>query len=246
MILEGLDLFMDTLSRSKYIVALTGAGISTSAGIADFRGPNGIYKRKDIPGEKIFDIDYFRQNPQDFYGLLSELIDSFTNAVPTKGHMFLKKLEDIGRLKTVITQNIDGLHKKAGNTNVIEVHGSFSQYVCITCGKIIPADDKIIETIRKGKVPKCSACEGILKPDVVFFGEPVHGLEKALTEVQKADMVIAMGTSLSVYPVATLPSYISDTTMLVILNNQPTQYDRRAKIVLNEDIDTLVAKTKLL
>jgi NAD-dependent deacetylase len=246
MLLEGLDLFMDSLSKSKYIVALTGAGISTNAGIPDFRGPNGIYKRKDIPGEKIFEVSYFQQNPADFYKLFSDMVDSYANAVPTKGHLFLKKLEDIGRLKTVITQNIDGLHQKAGNTNVIEVHGSFSNFYCISCGKVFPMSEKIVSVIRKGNVPVCDTCKGTLKPDVVFFGEPVHGLEKALTEVQRADMLIALGTSLSVYPVATLPSYITDNTMLVIINAEPTQYDHRAKIVLHEDIDLIVERTKLL
>lgn len=246
MLLEGLDLFMDSLSKSRYIVALTGAGISTNAGIQDFRGPNGIYKRKDIPGEKIFEINHFYQNPGDFYSLFADMIDTYANAAPTKGHLFLKKLEDIGRLKTVITQNIDGLHQKAGNTNVIEVHGSFEHFYCISCGKVFPMSEKIVSVVRKGKVPVCDTCKGNLKPDVVFFGEPVHGLEKALTEVQKADMLITLGTSLTVYPVATLPSYITDTTMLVIINAEPTQYDHRAKIVLNEDIDLIVERTKLL
>jgi NAD-dependent deacetylase len=246
MLLEGLDLFMDSLSKSKYIVALTGAGISTNAGIQDFRGPNGIYKRKDIPGEKIFEIKYFNENPSDFYSVFSEMIDTYANAIPTKGHLFLKKLEDIGRLKTVITQNIDGLHQKAGNTNVIEVHGSFSNFYCLSCGKVFPMNSDLVSVVRKGKIPLCDICKAALKPDVVFFGEPVHGLEKALTEVQRADMLITMGTSLTVYPVATLPSYITDSTMLVIINNEPTQYDHRAKIVLNEDIDIIVERTKLL
>lgn len=250
MILNGMDLFMDFIMKSQYIVALTGAGISTKAGIPDFRGPNGLYSRKDIPGENLFNFDIFRSDPTVFYTHVPELMDLCLKAEPTKGHLFLKKLEDLGRLKTVVTQNIDGLHQRTGNKNVIELHGNFEKFACIDCRTEIAKGtsdyDLIVKSAMKNQVPKCKHCGGIMKPNIVFFGEYVRDLEKALTEVQKADLLITIGTSLTVYPAAQLPSYIRDEAKLVIINNEETAYDGRAKVVLHEDIDEIVEKLKLV
>ena len=250
MILSGMDLFMDFIMKSQYIVALTGAGISTKSGIPDFRGPNGLYSRKDIPGENLFDIEIFRSDPAVFYTYVPELMGLCLKAEPTKGHLFLKKLEDLGKLKTVVTQNIDGLHQRAGNKNVIELHGNFEKFACIDCRAEIIKEtseyDKIIKTAMNNQVPKCSLFGGTMKPNIVFFGEYVRDLEKALTEVQKADLLITIGTSLTVYPAAQLPSYIRDETKLVIINRDETVFDQRAKVVLHEDIDEIVEKLKLL
>ena len=178
MILEGMDLFMDLIIKSNYIVALTGAGISTNAGIPDFRGPNGLYSKKDIPADKIFDLNYFREDPGLFYTYIPELLNEFDKARPTKGHLFLKKLEDLGKLKTIITQNIDGLHTKAGNANIIEIHGNFNRYYCLECNSEVLSTDSDFEDfkniIREKKVPKCKKCNGTMKPNVVFFGEYVR------------------------------------------------------------------------
>lgn len=251
MILKGLDLFMDLIMKSNYIVALTGAGISTSTGIQDFRGPNGLYKRKDIPADKIFDLNYFREDPSLFYKYIGTMMNTFKKAKPTKGHLFLKKLQDLGKLKTVVTQNIDGLHTRAGNTNVIELHGNFNRFICVNCNNEVSIEDKpyqdILTRIKEKKVPKCKKCKkGALKPNVVFFGEYVRDLEKALTEVQKADVLITMGTSLSVYPASTLPGYLHDGSRLVIINQEETPYDIKAKVVLHEDIDEVVDKLNIL
>lgn len=251
MILKGLDLFMEFIMKSNYIVALTGAGISTSTGISDFRGPNGLYKRKDIPAEKIFDLNYFREDPALFYKHIGSMMSTIKKAKPTKGHLFLKKLQDLGKLKTVVTQNIDGLHNRAGNTNVIELHGNFEKFHCVVCNHEENPDDKnykdILAKIKEKKVPKCRKCKkGAMKPNVVFFGEYVRDLEKALTEVQKADLLITMGTSLTVYPASTLPGYLHDGSRLVIINNEETPYDIKAKVVLHEDIDEVVDKLKIL
>jgi len=248
--IEGLDLLMELIVKSKYIVALTGAGISTNSGIPDFRGPKGLYSRQDLAFEKLFSIEYFRENPMFFYSNFSDILSSISNASPNKGHLFLKKLEDLGKLKVVITQNIDELHKKAGNSYVIELHGSLSKFICLSCNNEVNRDSEdykhIIEKALSKNIPHCSECNGILKPDVVFFGEYVHDLEKALTEVQNADLLLTIGTSLTVYPANTLPSYINEAAKLVIINNQPTPYDERAKVVLNDDIDTIVDKLKIL
>jgi NAD-dependent deacetylase len=251
MILKGLDLFMEYIMKSNYIVALTGAGISTSTGIPDFRGPHGLYKRKDIPAEKIFDLNYFREDPSLFYKHIGPMLNAFKKAKPTKGHLFLKKLQDLGKLKTVVTQNIDSLHSRAGNTNVIEIHGSFDKFHCVNCNHEVLPEDKnfkdILAKIKEKKVPKCKKCKkGAMKPNVVFFGEYVRDLEKALTEVQKADMLICMGTSLTVYPASTLPGYLHDSSRLVIINQEDTPYDIKAKVVLHEDIDEVVDKLKIL
>jgi len=250
MILKGIDLFMDFIVKSHYIVALTGAGISTKAGVPDFRGPKGLYKRKDIPADKLFDINYFKEDPTLFYKHISELLNLFKKAKPTKGHLFLKRLEDLGKLKAIVTQNVDGLHKKAGNHNVIEIHGNFDKFYCIECFNEITSDDdmygEIIKLIKKKGVPKCKKCKGTLKPNVVFFGEYVRDLEKALTEVQKADLLITIGTSLTVYPASTLPSYLNDEAKLVIINEEETPYDGKAKVVLHEDIDDVVDRLKIL
>ncbi len=250
MILQGMDLFMDLIMKSSYIVALTGAGISTHAGITDFRGPNGLYSRKDIPADKIFDINYFKQDPALFYNFINDLLNLFEKAKPTKGHKFLKKLETLGKLKAIITQNIDGLHKKAGNSNIIELHGNFEKFYCIECNDEIYPDSppykKILSLIKSKKVPRCQKCNGIIKPNIVFFGEYVRDLEKALTEIQKADLMITMGASLTVYPASTLPSYLADSSKLVIINNMETPFDTKAKVVLHEDIDDIVDKLKIL
>lgn len=248
MILHGIDLLMDLIPKSKYIVALTGAGISTGAGIPDFRGPNGLYSRTDVPGEKLFSIEYFKQDPALFYTYIADLFIPFQAAEPTKGHKFLKKLEDLGKLKTVVTQNIDGLHRKAGNSYVIEVHGNFDTFVCTGSFQhpVEPLNDRIAKCIVKKEVAKCAVCGAALKPNVVFFGEPVQGLEKALTEVQKADLLIVLGSSLTVYPVAQLPGYLSEPQKLVIVNAQETPYDDRADAVIREDIDAVVDKLGIL
>ncbi len=250
MMLQGIDLFMDFIMKSDYIVALTGAGISTGAGIPDFRGPDGLYSRTDILADKMFDVAYFKKDPVLFYDYFSSLVELFEKAVPTKGHVFLKKLESLGKLKSIVTQNIDGLHKKAGSSNVIELHGNFDKFYCTECYNEIlrdnPLYDKIYSDMKLKKPPKCARCGGYLKPNVVFFGEYVRDLEKALTEIQKSDLLITMGTSLTVYPASTLPSYLPDSSKLVIINEMETPFDAKAKVVLHEDIETVVSKLKLI
>lgn len=250
MLYEGTDLLMELISKSKYIVALTGAGVSTSAGIPDFRGPQGIYQQPGFPGAMIFDINQFRQDPAIFYKHIGQLLSMNKDIQPTKGHRFLKKLEELGKLKTVVTQNIDGLHKMAGNSYVIEIHGNFESFYTLDMKFHVETDDVILDCVRKGNVPRACDFGGEtdepLKPNVVFFGEAVQGLEKALTEVQKADLIICMGTSLRVYPVAQLPSYRNDNAKLVIINLEPTPYDNEANLVIHADIDETVETLKMV
>ncbi|MGL4393750.1 MAG: SIR2 family NAD-dependent protein deacylase [Brevinema sp.] len=234
------DQLMDYILKSENIVALTGAGMSTAAGIPDFRSPKGIYADPSIDGERVFDLNVFKQDPTIFGRFYKTLYPQIQAAKPTKGHYMLKKLEDMRKLSCIITQNIDGLHTLAGNTNVIEVHGHMRNFVCTeSIHHNCPTSEVKMEDVEKGVV--CPECGAFMKPNVIFFGEHVQDLEKALTEIQKADLVLIIGTSLSVYPVAGLPGYCKDETKIVIINETETSLDREADLIINEDVN-LVAE----
>jgi NAD-dependent deacetylase len=231
------EIFNSIISSSLRITALTGAGISTSAGIPDFRGPNGLYSRKDIPAELIFDIDHFRHNPSLFYTHIGALWKSFVEAAPTVGHSFLAKLEKKGKLLGVITQNIDGLHEKAGSKTVIPIHGDFRSFYCITCGERTHELEKIFEETLQCRVPLCASCGGTMKPSVVFFGEQVLGMEKSVKLISSADTVLVIGSSLVVNPAAILPQYRKKSSKLLIINMGRTYLDDEADCVVDEGID---------
>jgi len=214
---ENIDQLMDLIAHSSYIVALTGAGISKSAGIPLFRGKDGIYSDPEFPGEALFDYQTFLKDPSLFYSHIPKFLNYLKGSLPTPAHHFLKRLEDLGKLKAVITQNVDGLHQKAGNTNVLELHGNFRTYRCTQCRHQVDINEDLESQVMNGKIPKCPLedCDGVLRPEIVFFGEPVNNLEKALTEVQKADLLLVMGTSLMVYPANQLPGYLSNNSKFV-------------------------------
>ena len=240
------DELMKLILKSKSIVALTGAGISTNAGIPDFRGAKGVYADPSIDGERVFDINVFKQDPTIFGKFFAKLFPQIKSAEPTKGHLMLKKLENMGKLTCVITQNIDGLHAKAGNSNVIEVHGHVREDVCVESVHHRLNTESIDPTkLENAEAIVCSECGAFMKPDVIFFGEHVKDLEKALTEVQKADLLLILGTSLSVYPVAGLPGYCKDGTKIVIINGSPTPIDDQAQFVFRDDIDFVAEKLGL-
>lgn len=240
------DKLMELMLKSNYIVALTGAGISTSANIPDFRSPKGIYADPSIDGERVFDINVFREDPSVFGRFFSKLYPQINQANPTKGHKMLKKLEDMGKLKSIITQNIDGLHTKAGSQSIIEVHGHIREYVCVnSVHHRLNTADIPKEKLSQGETIICDTCQGYMKPDVIFFGEHVKDLEKALTQIQRADLVLVIGTSLTVYPVAGLPDYCKDNTKIVIINDSETPYDHRADLIIRDAIDDVVNKLGL-
>jgi NAD-dependent deacetylase len=236
--LEGL------LSKSKKIVALTGAGISTSAGIPDFRGPHGLYSRKDVPAELLFDIGHFRKDPSLFYSFIGELWESFLTAKPSIAHKTLAALEKKGALSAVVTQNIDGLHHRAGSRNVIPVHGDFESFICVTCGSKTEDVMNIFAQVKEKKIPYC-ACGGVMKPNVVFFGEPVFGMNAAIEFVQSADLMLVIGSSLAVFPAASLIHYKPHNCPLVIINKGETPNDREAAIKIEDDIDSIFSKLSL-
>jgi len=193
----------DLIKRSERVVALTGAGISTAAGIPDFRGPKGLYVTRQYDPETIFDISAFRRQPEPFYEFTRDFLGVIESLEPTVAHHFLAQLEATGDLHAVITQNIDGLHQKAGSQRVISVHGDYWTSHCLDCGR--EYDLETMKTmVRQVAVPHCD-CDGVIKPDVVFFGEAVRGLDEAVREVGSSDLLLVLGSSLVIYPAAFLP-----------------------------------------
>lgn len=224
------EALFDLIQESKYCVAFTGAGVSTLSGIRDFRGKNGLYK--DLNAEKIFDIEVFRDDPSFYYQATRDFIYNLDEKTPSVIHRVLAAFEALGLLKAVITQNIDLLHQKAGSKEVIEIHGSPKVHRCLSCGTTIDFASAAI-LVKTGALPRCERCGSVLKPDITFFGEnlPSDALRKARDEASKADLMIVLGSSLLVYPAASLPHYTLDSGGgIVIVNDMPTHLDRRAKL----------------
>ena len=229
---------IDFIKRAKHLIAFTGAGVSVLSGIKDFRGKNGLYKTMDA--EKIFDLDVFKSNPSFYYENTKEFIYGLDEKEPAVTHRMLSKLEEMGYIKALITQNIDMLHQKAGSKNVIELHGSAKIHYCMSCG-METSEKRVFEIARRGEVPKCSSCGGVLKPCITFFGEalPMNALNEAIKEVKKADAIMVLGSTLTVYPAASLPSYVLDNGgKLMIVNDMATAYDAYATLRY-EDLATV-------
>jgi len=183
------------IKKSKFCIALTGAGISTESGIPDFRSKDGIWSRYDI--NEYGTLESFIRNPSKVWKLFEEMINSFKNAKPNIAHITLAEMEKDGILKAIITQNVDNLHAKAGSKNVIEFHGNFSKLKCIKCGREYELE-KIIKTCK---------CGGWIKPDIIMFGEeiPHATISKSFEMAEKCDLILVIGTSCSVYPAAYIP-----------------------------------------
>lgn len=220
------------LTSSEYCVAFTGAGVSTLSGIKDFRGKNGFYNNPDIDPDKIFDLDYFMEDPSYFYTHAGDFIYGAADIEPGIVHVELARLGAMGIVKAVITQNIDMLHQKAGSGNVIEVHGSPSTHKCLSCG-LEYSFQWIREKLSSKTVPSCKACGGTVKPGIIFFGENLDqlALQKAVQEASKADLVIVLGSSLVVQPAASIPLYtIENGGKMVIVNDMSTPLDKYATL----------------
>lgn len=222
----------EIIHDSDNIVFFGGAGVSTESGIPDFRSVDGLYNLKyKYPPETIISHSFFERNPEEFYDFYKNKM-IFLDAKPNSAHCRLAELEKQGKLKAVITQNIDGLHQLAGSKNVLELHGSVHRNYCMRCGKFYDAHT-IVES--KG-VPRCS-CGGIIKPDVVLYEESLDQdiLEKSVEYIEKADVLIVGGTSLVVYPAAGLINYYKG-NKLVLINRSSTPMDSRANVVINDYI----------
>jgi NAD-dependent deacetylase len=211
-------------------VVLTGAGISTESGIPDFRSPSGIWAEYD-PMEYAT-IAAFRRDPSkvwEFYALRLELL---TTAEPNEGHLALAELERRGLVEAVVTQNIDGLHERAGSQTVVEVHGSIRSASCLECGGQDPLEE-VIAALEQAPTPLCPRCGAVLKPDVVMFGEllPAAAIDRAVELAQRAGLLLVVGSSLEVHPVAGLPAEtVSAGGGLAIVNRGPTPFDHLASI----------------
>ena len=220
---------IDAIERAETVVFFTGAGVSTLCGIPDFRGPNGIYRDPDAA--RMFEIDLFDQDPSFFYRKADTLVYGGADIRPGPVHEALVRLQRAGKCAGVITQNIDGLHERAGSSPVYAVHGTAALHHCRRCG-----DEKTFDEIQAmragvpGAVPRC-ACGGVYKPDITFFGEmlPEAAFDGAIRLASRADLIIVLGSSLSVYPAATIPQYtLRNGGRMAIVNKGETPSDRLA------------------
>jgi NAD-dependent deacetylase len=203
----------DLIRRSQRVVALTGAGVSTTAGIPDFRGPQGLYVTRRYDPDTVFDISAFHRDPGPFYEFTRDFLGVIDSLEPTATHQFLAQLEKVGRLEAVITQNIDSLHQKAGSQRVISVHGDYWTSHCLECGREYDLDS-MKKMVRTAAVPRCT-CNGVIKPDVVFYGEAVRDLEVAASLVGSSDLLLVLGSTLLVYPAAFLPEQAGGEVVVV-------------------------------
>lgn len=227
------------LAESRHTVFLGGAGVSTASGIPDFRSAHGLYaqKKQGLSYEEMLSHAYFVQHTAEFYDFLRRVM-LYPEARPNPAHYALAKLEQAGQLEAVITQNIDGLHQLAGSRNVLELHGNENRYFCQRCGKMYD----MAYVMGEAGVPLCP-CGGVLKPDVVLYGEPLNQqlLGQAVDYAAKAQLMIVAGTSLVVYPVAGLVGYLAPGAKLVLINRDPTPYDNRADLLIREDLTQVLA-----
>jgi len=228
----------ELILHSKYTVVLTGAGISTPSGIPDFRSSGSGLWTKANPME-VASFSAFRYRPEKFFGWLRPLAGQIWNASPNCAHEALAKLENAGQIQAVITQNIDGLHQKAGSHEVIEVHGSLTTMTCPSCHRGFPSGDYYTQFIDAGELPYCPGCGGLLKPGIILFEEllPYDAWNRAMAHCQQADLFIVVGSSLEVTPAAELPLTALQSGAALIINTlTPTYLDRHAEVLLPLDV----------
>jgi len=235
---QGLSLISEAqrlakiILTSKKVVALTGAGISTESGIPDFRGPSGLWKQVN---PSLATIQSYRLFPEAFWYFMIKTANLILKAKPNRAHYALTELERLGKLSCVITQNVDGLHLKAGSKNVVELHGNMREAVCLSCGTVIPLKEALKKAKRGCLRPYCKKCGGPIKLNVVLFNEPLpqEALERAIWESRSCDLMLVVGSSLQVYPAASLPEYAKlRGAKVVIINEEPTPFDDNADVVI--------------
>lgn len=229
---EQIQQLKQWIEESDNIVFFGGAGVSTESGIPDFRSVDGLYNQQwDYPPETILSHSFFNRYPEEYYRFHREKL-VIDGVKPNRAHLRLAELEKEGKLRAVITQNIDGLHQEAGSEKVLELHGSILRAYCSRCGRKYPAD-----MMNHGTdVPKCS-CGGIIRPDIVLYEEPLNDgiMSESIHYIRNADILIIGGTSLNVYPAAGLINYYQG-NKLVLVNLSETPYDQYANLVIHEKI----------
>lgn len=222
----------EIINESKRVIFFGGAGVSTESGIPDFRSKDGLYNQKyKYPPEEILSHTFFMNNTEEFYKFYKDKMNSLKYK-PNITHIKLAELEKTGKLKAVVSQNIDGLHQKAGSKNVLELHGSVHRNYCMKCGRFYNAEF----VFNSEGVPKCS-CGGIVKPDVVLYEESLKDdiLEEAIMQIANCDTLIVGGTSLTVYPASGLIRFYKG-NKLILINKDKTPYDKIANIVINDSL----------
>ena len=238
---EQLETLQKWIDESKNIVFFGGAGVSTESGIPDFRSVDGLYNQQyKYPPETILSRSFFDRDPEEFYRFYRNKMLCLT-AKPNAAHKKLAQLEAAGKLKSIVTQNIDGLHQAAGSRRVWELHGSVLRNRCMSCGRPWP----VSAVAESAGVPRCT-CGGVIKPDVVLYEESLEAqvLEGALEDIRQADLLIIGGTSLVVYPAAGLVNYYQG-HRLVLINKSTTPYDKNADLVLSGPIGEILDQIKV-
>ena len=236
--MDGAEQLRSWIGESDNIVFFGGAGVSTESGIPDFRSVDGLYSQQyDYPPETIISHSFYRRNPKEFFRFYKSKM-LFPDAKPNAAHLALARLEQMGKLRAVITQNIDGLHQAAGSKEVLELHGSVHRNYCSRCGKSYSLED----IMAMDGVPYCG-CGGTIKPDVVLYEEGLDQgiLQKAVSYIRHADILIIGGTSLTVYPAAGLIDYYQG-NKLVLINKSVTPMDSRADLVISGKIGEVFSK----
>ncbi len=236
--MDQMEKLKEIINNTDNIVFFGGAGVSTESGIPDFRSVDGLYSQKyDYPPETILSHSFYRQNPHEFFRFYKDKMLCL-GAKPNAAHLKLAQWEQEGKLKAVITQNIDGLHQAAGSKRVLELHGSVLRNYCERCGKFFDAE----YILNSEDVPKCDDCGGPVKPDVVLYEEGLEDqtLKDAISYIRSADVLIIGGTSLVVYPAAGLVDYYNG-NKLILVNRTPTARDNVADLVVQGSIGEIFA-----
>ena len=239
---EKIKKFAKMIEISDNIVFFGGAGVSTESGMKDYRSEDGLYntvKQYKVSPETILSHSFFKAHPDIFYDFYYNYFLS-TDAEPNRAHFALSRLEKAGKLKAVVTQNIDGLHQRAGSKNVIELHGTVLRHYCPVCKTEVP-----FEEMRSlgGRIPYCKKCKNIVRPDVVLYEEPLNEqvIRAAVNAISSADLLVIGGTSLAVYPAANFIRYFRGES-IVLINRDETQYDAMATLVFRENIGEVLSR----
>lgn len=236
--LDKLSAFKDIIKNSKNAVFFGGAGVSTASGIPDFRSADGVFTANAaLRPEEIVSERFFYGNPEKFYEFYKNKM-LYPDAKPNAAHLKLAEWEKEGLLRAVVTQNIDGLHQRAGSDNVLELHGSALRNYCLNCGEFYPLE----YIVNADKIPRCEKCGGIVKPDVVLYGEQLNEeiLQETFKVISECDVLIVGGTGLAVYPAASFV-YAFRGQHLIVVNKSPTGADAQADLLFSEDIAALFA-----
>ncbi len=237
---DGVERAAALLRGGRLNVALTGAGVSTESGLPDFRSKDGLWARTDP--SRVASASAFQRDPAAFYQFYQTRLAALAGAAPNAAHRALARLEALGTLHLVVTQNVDGLHQQAGSREVVEVHGNLREARCAGCGALFPIAE-MAGPLRAGAVPRCGQCGGLLRPNVVLFEEllPAAAYEHAETACRECDVLLVVGSSLEVHPVAGLPALaVRGGARLAVVNRDPTPCDGLAEVVVRGDAGTVL------